>query len=92
MLRLAALALALSAGAASADPEFFRAADLARGAALTIRERPDTEAPAVGGIPWNARGIRGFGCTNETPSGHTWCRVKYGDAVGWARRRYLQPD
>ena len=92
MLRISALALALSAGAALAEPEFFRVADLQRGAMLTIRERPDAEAQAVGEIPWNGRRIRGFGCTTDTPSGRTWCRVKYGPAVGWARRRYLQPD
>ena len=92
MLRIAALVLALSAGAALAAPEFFRVADLQRGAVLTIRERPDVEAPAVGEIPWNGRRIRGFGCTTDTPSGRTWCRVKYGNTVGWARRRYLQPE
>jgi uncharacterized protein YraI len=92
MLRIATLVLGLSAGAALAAPEFFRVADLQRGAVLTIRERPDAEAQAVGEIPWNGRGIRGFGCTADTPSGRTWCRVKYGNAVGWARRRYLQPE
>ena len=93
MIRIpAALALALLVGASSGPPEFFRVADLARGAVLTIRETPDAGAAAVGEIPWTGRRIRGFGCTTETPTGRTWCRVKYGDALGWARRRYLQPE
>ncbi len=33
-----------------------------------------------------------FGCTNDTPSRTTWCRVKAGRALGWARRRYLAPE
>jgi uncharacterized protein YraI len=36
--------------------------------------------------------VLGFGCTNETPSGLTWCRVKFDRTLGWARRRYLTPD
>jgi len=59
---------------------------------LHVRDRPEADAEVVARIPRNARGVRGFGCTNETPSGYTWCRVKYGDVVGWARRRYLQPE
>lgn len=80
----------LAAGPAAADS--FRVSDVRRGDVLSIRERPDAAAAVIERIPWNARGIRGFGCTNETPSGRTWCRVKYHDVVGWARRRYLQPE
>ena len=92
MLRLVVLFVLLTAGAAVAEPESFRVSDNEPGAVLHIREQPDGDAPAVGRIPWNARRIRGFGCTTQTPSGYTWCRVKYGSAVGWARRRYLQPE
>ena len=60
------------------------------GDVLTIRERPDADAPLIARVPSNGR-LVGFGCTNETPSGRTWCRVKYGRALGWARRRYLAP-
>ena len=91
-LALAGLALALIANAAAAAPESFRASDIQPGEFLSIRERPDADAPALGRIPWNGRRIRGFGCTTDTPSGRTWCRVKYGEALGWARRRYLQPE
>ncbi len=91
MLRLVTLFL-LGASAALAAPESFRVSGIEPGAVLHIREQPDGDAPEVARMPWNARRIRGFGCTNETPSGFTWCRVRYGGQVGWARRRYLQPE
>ena len=92
MLGIALAVLALTLGAAEAAPESFRVSGIERGSVLHVRERPEAEAEVVARIPRNARGVRGFGCTNETPSGYTWCRVKYGDVVGWARRRYLQPE
>jgi uncharacterized protein YraI len=81
----------LAAEQAWAAPEGFRVDGLPRDETLTIREAPDAEAPAVAEVPVGRRLI-GFACTTDTPSGRTWCRVKYGRSVGWARRRYLAPD
>lgn len=81
--------LAAASGAGAADN--FRVSGLKPDSVLHIRETPDASAPVIGEIPWNGR-LLAFGCTNETPSGYTWCRVKYGPVVGWARRRYLQQD
>jgi len=92
MFRLTLVALALTAGAAAAAPETFRVSGIGRGSVLHVRERPQADAEVAAEVPWNARGVRGFGCTNDTPSGYTWCRVRYGGQVGWARRRYLQPE
>ncbi|MCJ2082553.1 SH3 domain-containing protein [Methylobacterium sp. J-090] len=83
-------ALLALAGPAAAV-EAFRVDGLPRGEGLTLRETPDAAAPALGQVPAGAR-IRGFGCTSDTPSGLTWCRVKAGPILGWARRRYLAPD
>ncbi|GJD95144.1 SH3 domain-containing protein [Methylobacterium iners] len=89
---LAALLLAgFIGGAAHAQPQSFRVDDLPPGETLTIREAPDAEAPAVAEVPLGRR-LLAFGCTTDTPSGRTWCRVKYGSSLGWARRRYLAPD
>ncbi|MDR7037594.1 MULTISPECIES: SH3 domain-containing protein [Methylobacterium] len=89
---LPALALALlAAGPARAEPEPFRVDGLPRGEALSIRAEPDAAAEIVGEIPAGRR-LLGFGCTNDTPSRTTWCRVKFGRSVGWARRRYLAPE
>ncbi len=71
--------------------EVFRVEGLARGETLSIRERPDAAAQALGQVPQGTR-IRGFGCNSDTPSGLTWCRVKSSMIVGWARRRYLAPE
>jgi uncharacterized protein YraI len=92
MIRFAVLLLVMTAGVVAATAESFRVSDIDPGDTLSIREFPDGEAATIGRIPWNERRIRGFGCTNETPSGRTWCRVKHAPVVGWARRRYLQPE
>ncbi|ACL56853.1 SH3 domain-containing protein [Methylobacterium nodulans] len=90
-VRLAASLLVLTGGAAFAQSETFRVDDVAPGDSLSIREAPDAAAPTVGRVPWDGR-LRGFGCTTDTPSGRTWCRVKYGRIVGWARRKFLAPE
>ena len=87
-LLLAALAGLLAAPAA-ADPQTYRVDGLPRGEALSVRAEPDASAEFGGEV----RGrVLVFGCTNETPSRTTWCRVKAGRTLGWARRRYLAPD
>ena len=92
LLSIVLLVAAASLARAQEQPESFRVSDIEPGSTLSVRDRPDAEAEVVAKIPWNARGVRGAGCTTETPSGRTWCRVKYKGAVGWARRRYLQPE
>lgn len=72
-----------------AEPETYRLDGLPPGEPLSIRAEPDPSAEIVGEIRGRALV---FGCTNETPSRTTWCRVKVGPVVGWARRRYLAPD
>ena len=89
-MRHVLLVLLLAAAGPAAAQERFRVDGLARGDALGIRERPDPGAPTLAEAPPGAR-LRGFGCTNATPSGLTWCRVRYDGAVGWARRRFLAP-
>ncbi|KQP58788.1 SH3 domain-containing protein [Methylobacterium sp. Leaf108] len=89
--RVVILVAALSWASPTLAQDAFRVDGLAPGDTLSIRETPDAEAPALGRAPLGAR-LRGFGCTADTPSGLTWCRVKAGPILGWARRRYLAPD
>lgn len=94
MLRSAtalALLLLVAGAPAARAAESFRVDGLPRDDSLTIREAPDAGAPALGQIPAGRR-VLGFGCTNDTPSGLTWCRVRFERTLGWARRRYLTPD
>lgn len=90
-MRLALLFLATLTATPALAVEAYRVGGLPLGEGLTIREAPDAAAPALGQVPVGAR-LRGFGCTSDTPSGLTWCRVKGGRFLGWARRRYLAPD
>ncbi|MCJ2041429.1 SH3 domain-containing protein [Methylobacterium sp. J-059] len=86
---LAGLLLHLGTGAVRADPVPYRVDGLPRGETLSIRAEPDPAAEVVGEIRARALVV---GCTNDTPSRTTWCRVKVGRTVGWARRRYLAPE
>jgi uncharacterized protein YraI len=83
---------ALLTGSALAAQETYRVVGIARGDSLNIRERPDADSPVVGQIPPNARRLRGFGCTDDTPSRQAWCRIKYRDNVGWVRHNFLRYD
>jgi uncharacterized protein YraI len=82
-------AAVLVPGHARAEPEPYRISGLPPGEPLSIRAEPDPAAEQIGEI--RARALV-FGCTNDTPSRTTWCRVKAGRVLGWARRRYLQPE
>ena len=83
------LAAPLAAAPARAEPETYRILGLPPGEPLSIRAEPDPSAEQIGEI--RSRALV-FGCTNDTPSRTTWCRVKAGRVLGWARRRYLAPD
>ncbi|MDP4022107.1 SH3 domain-containing protein [Methylobacterium sp. NEAU 140] len=83
------LIVCFGVGPACAEPETYRLSGLPPGETLSIRVEPDAGAEVVGEIRGRALV---FGCTNDTPSRTTWCRVKVGPIVGWARRRYLAPE
>ncbi|MGH1574466.1 SH3 domain-containing protein [Methylobacterium sp. P31] len=83
------LAAPFAPGSAWAEPETYRISGLPPGEPLSIRAEPDPSAEQIGEI--RSRALV-FGCTNDTPSRTTWCRVKVGRVLGWARRRYLAPD
>ena len=89
MRPLPLLALLAVGSPAAAEPQSFRLDGLPRGEPLSIRAEPDAAAEIVGEI--RARALV-FGCTNDTPSRTTWCRVQVGPTLGWARRRYLAPE
>lgn len=89
LLGAAGLGVLLAVGSAHAEPATYRITGLPPGEPLTVRAEPDPGAERVGEI--RAR-VLVFGCTNDTPSRTTWCRVKVGRVVGWARRRYLSPE
>jgi SH3-like domain-containing protein len=81
-----------AATAAHAQAQYFRIVGVPPGDVLNIREQPDAQARLVATVPFRVRRIRGFGCTTDTPTGRSWCRVKYGETVGWTREIYLRPE
>ncbi len=87
----AAAALVLAGGVQAGEPESWSVVEVAPGDQLNIREHPSVEAVIVGGIPRNGRHLRGFGC-EVTPQGQEWCRIKYGQTVGWVNRRFLRRE
>ena len=50
---------------------------------LTVRSRPGTHSPRVGGLPYNAKGIEVLDCRLG------WCKIRYGGLSGWVSDRYL---
>ncbi len=90
--RAAAALLALLVLSAQSAPTTYRVVGVARGDMLNIRERPDPDSDLIGQIPHDGRGVRGFGCTDDTPNGTTWCRVKYGAVVGWVRETFVRRE
>jgi uncharacterized protein YraI len=82
-------AVVLIPGHARAEPQVYRISGLPPGEPLSIRAEPDPSAEQIGEIRTRALV---FGCTTDTPSRTTWCRVKAGRVLGWARRRYLAPE
>ena len=91
MRRLFLAIILLMALPAQSPPTFYRVVGVARGDGLNIREQPDAESDLIGQIPRNAR-VRGFGCTDDTRTGASWCRVKHGTLVGWGREKFLRRD
>jgi hypothetical protein len=92
VLRVAAAVVALILLSGQAGPTYYRVVGVKRPDMLNIRERPDPDSDLIGQIPPDARRIRGFGCTDETPNRTTWCRVKHGAVVGWVRQTFVRPE
>jgi len=51
---------------------------------LAVRTGPSTAYPRVGGLPPNATGIEILECVRN------WCRIRYGNLIGWSYAKYLR--
>jgi uncharacterized protein YraI len=91
VLRLGLALLLLVPLSAQSKPATYRVVGVARGDSLNIRELPDAESDLIGQVPRNGR-VRGFGCTDETRNRVSWCRVKYGNVVGWVREKFVEEE
>lgn len=53
---------------------------------LHLRSRPSSRSRVVGYIPGNTGGLESRRCSSN------WCQIEFRGVVGWAYKRYLEPD
>jgi hypothetical protein len=110
----AAVALACAqapAGAQDEDvqatPSFWAVIGVAPDDVLHLRDVPSADSKSLAGIPFNARGLKNFGCRRgELPfdrwarmtegqrraANTKWCRVEFRGKQGWVAGRFLKED
>jgi uncharacterized protein YgiM (DUF1202 family) len=106
---IAVLAAATTALAQSTvpDPEFWAVTGVGSQDALNLRAAPDGDSRRIARIPFNARGIKNYGCPNhvtfeqwkrmtqvqkDRAVRERWCEVEYDGKKGWVASRFLRED
>jgi len=51
---------------------------------LAVRTGPSTRYTRIGDLPPDARGVEILTCTRR------WCRIRYGNLIGWSYAKYLR--
>ena len=59
---------------------------------LNMRRGPGTNFDIIGGIAYNASGIRLIACRPASGYAFKWCELTYAGVRGWAYGKYLQDD
>jgi hypothetical protein len=90
-----------------AVPSFWAVTGVAADDVLHLRDVPSADSKSLAGIPFNARGLRNFGCRRgELPfdqwarmseaqrraANTKWCRVEFRGKHGWVAGRFLKED
>jgi hypothetical protein len=103
---LAASAPALAQGGDD-GPDFWAVTGVRSNDALNLRVAPNADSKAIARIPFNARGIKNFGCPNyvtfeqwkrmtqaqkDYAARSRWCQVEYNGLKGWVAGRFLKED
>ena len=72
-----------------------------------LRDVPSADSKSLAGIPFNARGLKNFGCRRgELPfdqwarmrepqrraANTKWCRIEFQGKQGWVAGRFLKED
>lgn len=89
------------------SPDFWAVTGVARDDVLHLRDVPSADSKSLAGIPFNARGLKNFGCRRgELPfeqwarmsepqrraANTKWCRVEFRGQQGWVAGRFLKED
>jgi hypothetical protein len=97
----------LLASAQSHGPDTWAVTGVKSNDALNLRVAPNADSRAIGRIPYNARGVRNFGCPNDVTfeqwlrmtqaqrdkaQRSRWCQVEYNGQKGWVAGRFLKED
>jgi hypothetical protein len=90
-----------------ASPHFWAVTGVAADDVLHLRDVPSADSKSLAGIPFDARGLKNFGCRRgELPfeqwvrmsegarraANTKWCRVEYHGQAGWVAGRFLTED
>jgi hypothetical protein len=105
---LAVLAAAPAQAQTAADgPDYWAVTGVRSDDALNLRVAPNADSRRIARIPYNARGIRNFGCPNhvtfeqwkrmtqaqkDRAARSRWCEVEYNGLKGWVAGRFLKED
>lgn len=104
---LAVLAAPALAQADAPAPQLSAVTGVRSDDALNLRVAPDGDSRRIARIPFNARGLRNYGCPNHvtfeqwkrmTPRQRDfaararWCEVEYKGQKGWVAGRFLKED
>lgn len=105
ILPVALTVMNASAWAEASGPDFYRVDGVSPDSGLVLRAAPDRAAPAIGGLPADARGLRNRGCVGgPTLADYTqadvearaalretrWCKVAWAGRLGWVAGWYLR--
>ncbi len=75
--------------------------------ALNLRVAPNADARRIARIPFNARGLKNYGCPNhvtfeqwkrmteaqkDRAARSRWCQIEYNGKKGWVAGRFLKED
>jgi uncharacterized protein YgiM (DUF1202 family) len=110
LICIVSLALAVAPAlvrAQSDGPDFWAVTGVKSNDALNLRTAPDAESRPIARIPFNARGLKNYGCPNQvtfeqwkamtqaqrdTAQRSRWCEVEYKGKRGWVAGRFLTED
>jgi hypothetical protein len=106
-LSLLALAPSLTRAQAAEGPDFWAVTGVGATDTLNLRMAPNADSEAIARIPFNARGLKNYGCPNEITfeqwkrmtkfqrdqaARSRWCQVEYQGRKGWVAGRFLRED